>query len=391
MSGRFFTFITSIYIVIGVILYDLNIFTSIDELFPIFLFICVLIQSFAKSNIINKPFLFWISISIFYVIYSLIIKSNSVPAIINDYLIQIKPYLTLFCILALKPYLREKDKRWLRQLSVISAISLIIIFFIFPRTLNTTTNGEILSGARFASAAYLIGILYFSLGKGSKKQKLITILIISIGWLLPTSKYVGVYLGSIFLLIFIKAPIKINVKTIILGALIIFLVVYSVFDDISFYFIGGVDNGIERALLYGTAPTIIKDYFPFGSGLASYGTSASANYYSDIYIQYGLDNYWGLSPLSKGAYVSDAFYPSLAQFGLVGIILFVIFWIYIYKLIMSQFKRTTNLMQYKGAILIVFYILVESIADSTFIQNRGVLAMIILSLNLYDRNEYTNS
>ena len=69
---------------------------------------------------------------------------------------------------------------------------------------------------------------------------------------------------------------------------------------------------------------ILADYFPFGSGFATYGTFASGVHYSDIYAQYGMDNIYGLTK-SYYSFVADTYYPSLAQFGVVGVCLFFLF------------------------------------------------------------------
>ena len=78
-------------------------------------------------------------------------------------------------------------------------------------------------------------------------------------------------------------------------------------------------------MLYVTGGQILLDYFPFGSGLASFASNASAVNYSTLYYDYGLDKVWGLSP-SKTDFICDAYYPSLCQFGVVGVCLFIYLW-----------------------------------------------------------------
>lgn len=62
--------------------------------------------------------------------------------------------------------------------------------------------------------------------------------------------------------------------------------------------------------------TILFDYFPFGSGLASFASFPSAENYSSLYYEYGLNNIGGLSP-DMPDFICDAFYPTLAQFGII--------------------------------------------------------------------------
>lgn len=69
-------------------------------------------------------------------------------------------------------------------------------------------------------------------------------------------------------------------------------------EKIITYYIDGMMNSREMwsrpAMLY-TSGQIFCDYFPFGCGLGSFGTFASAEYYSPIYETYGLNHIWGLS------------------------------------------------------------------------------------------------
>jgi len=77
----------------------------------------------------------------------------------------------------------------------------------------------------------------------------------------------------------------------------------------------------SRPAMLFTSGQIFYDYFPFGCGLGSFGTFASAEYYSPIYEMYGLNHIWGLSK-NMPIFICDAFYPELAQFGIIGAILY---------------------------------------------------------------------
>ena len=85
--------------------------------------------------------------------------------------------------------------------------------------------------------------------------------------------------------------------------------------------------------------TILFDYFPFGSGLASFASFPSAENYSSLYYEYGLNNIGGLSP-DMPDFICDAFYPTLAQFGIIGVILFITFWVYTYRFLRMMIRKT---------------------------------------------------
>jgi hypothetical protein len=66
--------------------------------------------------------------------------------------------------------------------------------------------------------------------------------------------------------------------------------------------------GNARWALHYTSVLIARDYFPFGSGLASFASHASKLFYSDTYRAYGLSNMYGLSERFS-EYITDTFWP----------------------------------------------------------------------------------
>ena len=115
-------------------------------------------------------------------------------------------------------------------------------------------------------------------------------------------------------------------------------------EESFFYFIEGITGEAEtdtiaRFVLYTTSIQILIDYFPFGCGFGSFATYASGLYYSHIYNQYGIENVWGISK-SFYSFIADTYYPSLAQFGFVGIMLYITFWIYVFKKALIFFQHT---------------------------------------------------
>lgn len=155
-------------------------------------------------------------------------------------------------------------------------------------------------------------------------------------------------------------------------------------EKIELYFLQGISTNSEkdyiaRFALYATSFQIFKDYFPFGSGLATFGTHASGAYYSEIYKEYEIDGIWGLSK-HYPYFISDTYYPSLAQFGVVGALLFAIFWIYLCKKAYTYFKKTYDSKLTTIVIVVSGYFAIENIADATFTSNRGLFFMMFLGL-----------
>src|SRR5699024_8630698 len=117
-----------------------------------------------------------------------------------------------------------------------------------------------------------------------------------------------------------------------------------------------------RFALYATSFKIFGDYMPFGCGLGTFATHASRVDYSPIYGEYGIDYIWGLSK-SYSAFISDTYYPSLAEFGVVGLVLFVLFWFYIIKKAFSFFMKTNDTRLIIMSLLIIGFLAIENVAD----------------------------
>ena len=145
-----------------------------------------------------------------------------------------------------------------------------------------------------------------------------------------------------------------------------------------------MDDSFARAVLYVRAPQVLSNHFFLGSGLASYATFSSGEVgYSLLYFLYDIDEVWGLME-GDCPFVSDTFFPELVQFGIVGIILFFYFWIWIYKRIKPRIAHTQAVDLFKIGILIVVFIFIESVAGSVFLQGSGIIVMILLGFIVRD-------
>ena len=145
-----------------------------------------------------------------------------------------------------------------------------------------------------------------------------------------------------------------------------------------------MDASFARAALYVQAPFVLMDHFIFGSGLASYATYSSGDVgYSQLYQQYGLDNVFGLLE-GDCPFVSDTFFPELVQFGIVGIILFVYFFVWVYRKIKPKTLNPDAIQLYKIGLLIILFIVIESVAGSAFLQGAGIMVMILLGFIVRD-------
>ena len=127
--------------------------------------------------------------------------------------------------------------------------------------------------------------------------------------------------------------------------------------------------------------------------MASFATYASSSPYSGLYAKYGVDKLHGLTP-DDPSFMADTFYPSLAQFGFFGLLLFLYFWMYVVKRLWrnytsSKLKNGVHRNFLTGLLIVVFFF-IESIADSTFTHNRGAFILIILALAI-NNNSFTRN
>ena len=240
--------------------------------------------------------------------------------------------------------------------------------------------------SRFATAAIATAFLFLYCSTYKWSDILIFLFLLTIGFFSTRAKFYGFWVVAISLIVFTKlgGQMRLNWKSIAAGILICLLAIWFAKEKIIIYYVDGMMNSREmwsRPAMLFTSGQIFYDYFPFGCGLGSFGTFASAEYYSPIYEMYGLNHIWGLSK-NMPIFICDAFYPELAQFGIIGAILYFFFWYTIIRKSASQ-----NIQKSTCIWMIFIFFLIEGIADSTFTHNRGLFILIILALMIIRKDE----
>lgn len=180
---------------------------------------------------------------------------------------------------------------------------------------------------------------------------------------------VGV-LALMFVLNYFK---KIKIKHIIvLGALVLLLSSNKILTYIS------AAQFSARPLLYITAFQIMSNYFPLGTGFASFGTYTSAEYYSPLYYRYNLFYIEGLKPTSFG-YIGDTFWPGLiGQFGMFGCISYITSLFYIFRSSIGSIANNSR--KYESIIYTWLYIILALFVETTLTNESGVFVAIFLVL-----------
>ena len=378
-NDLFFFFLTAGYL-FGVILYDFLEFKYTDELMALFLVLfsgIVVWERKEWKEAIPLGILF--AVFLFYTVYSFLIHSNVYQAIIKDLIIQIKPYLGFYCAYLIAPHFSVTRKRRIAILClVVGGLILMVgitgnIYFVFGHP------------SRFATAITATAFLFLYCSSYEWSDILIFILLLTIGFFSTRTKFYGFWMIAFAILVYSKAggKLRLNKSTIGVSIVVLILVLWFCKDKIILYYVDGMMNSREmwsRPAMLLTSGRILYDYFPFGSGLASFGTFASGEYYSALYEAYGIDQLWGLSRNTR-FFICDAFYPSLAQFGVAGIGLYLLFW----WSILQKGYHWLSAENQKQWILLLFsflFFLIEGTADTTIVHNRGLFILIVTAITL---------
>lgn len=339
-----------------------------------------------------RLFFVFLGVMAFYAFYSIYFLDYSIPrAIVNDFVIQMKPLIAFSVTYAIAPQFTGKEKRIIKYLCIV--LSVVSCIMILTNTRHALLPHVYHQGLLCAGC----GIVYLLMAydkeqpKGwSRKDLLWAVAIFMMGLACTRAKYYGFVVLVLFML-FVYKPGMMNLKNLRnLGIILLVLaaVLFVSWNKIEYYFITGnsdtfdpeVAESFARPVLYATSILVFADHFWLGSGLASFATSSSSTaiHYSGLYYDYGIDAIWGLSP-AYDAFISDTFYPELAQFGFVGIILFVVFCCWIWKRLMILL-RAGRLPLFIIGVLGFGFLAIDATSNCCVLQVSGELIMAVLGI-----------
>lgn len=403
-KDNFFAYFVAFLIFFGVILGNIfimdNLIPGINYLYKILVILLAFYTIFyVRNHTVDKSYLKLTLLILAYfgftVIYSLWIKSNKPIGILQDLNLLITPFI-LFCItILLAPnILTSKLLNVILSFSIICLLIEVLARFIYGTF--DSMGGTIITGngflythpVYFGDSTVSIAVLYLFLNKEKRGAIFKFILILSIGLFSFRSKIYGIWGISILLFLFFKQlTLKISVRNVVFGVILGTIAFILAYAKIYKYFGVSLEEGANvittRYALYVVGVEIIKTYLPFGSGLCSFATGYSGTYYSDVYYLFDMNELEGLTP-DDPAYVSDTFFPALAQFGIVGVFLFCYFWYYIIKRAngyKKQILEKVNI-EYLLFIIILGHLFIASTSSSLFYTHNGHVCMVVLGLCL---------
>lgn len=379
-------------LIAGVYTYQMLWFQSSDELITLLLALLCMLDLLANKNHQRYKGLFAVvGVMTFYLLYSMFaLHYNTPKAILYDFFIQLKPFIAFYAAYSMGVRFDASQKRFLKRLCVfLSGLMLVIIL--------------VGAGRKFFFHVAYYGIIstvlfliyyYCSYQNLTKRDKIVMMLMLAVGFFSTRSKFYGFFVVAMYILFWYKPGLlaRVKLKQWITIALVFCAVLYVAWGKINYYFISSgflsgvanMDDSFARAVLYVRAPQVLCDHFFLGSGLASYATFSSGDVgYSLLYKDYNIDEVWGLLE-GDCPFVSDTFFPELAQFGIIGIFIFFYFWVWVYKKIKISVVDSDSISLYKIGLLIMMFLFIESVAGSAFLQGSGIVVMILLGFIVRD-------
>ena len=352
-----------------------------DEILTVLLlFYAMAKQHFlVKDKKRSKEINIYIALMIFYLLYSLIIKVTTPRGVMLDFLQQLRPYAVFYLTWMLAPQFSPKQKKYIKWIMLLSFFGYLFAFKFKPSLVTPYGGAE---SAALGQIALCCAMVYYLFSKQTTKNRNIAIIIMLLGLLSGKSKYFGECVCFIALVMFVKSRINFtSVSTLLkvgaLGAVVIFFT----WTKFNAYYVEGFQEDAQamaRPATYETGMQIMfHDYVPFGSGLGSFGTAAAAKEYSPLYFKYHLNEIWGLDPTNP-MFLADAFYPTMAEYGIVGLFFFLWFW----KRRLWEANKIPNLIYYRMALMCILALALESTADSSYLSGKGMGYFMILALCL---------
>lgn len=330
----------------------------------------------------------YIGLMIFYLVYSLLIQVTTFRGVYLDLLQQLRPYAVFYLTWMMAPEFTPKQKKRIKWVMLFSFFGYLILFKIKPSVVTPYGGGE---SAALGQIALCCAMIYYLFSKQTKLNRNIAILIMLLGLISGKSKYFGECVVFITLMMFVKGKINFtSVSTLLKVAALGCVVIFFTWTKFNAYYVEGFQDDAQemaRPLTYETGMEIMfKDYIPFGSGLGSFGTAAAAKEYSPLYYDYKLDMVWGLTP-ENPMFLADAFYPTLAEFGIVGLFFFLWFW----KRRLWECNKIPNIVYYRMALMAILALALESTADSSYLSGKGMGYFMVLALCLNSGRQQMNS
>lgn len=229
-----------------------------------------------------------------------------------------------------------------------------------------------------AVAIVAIGILV--LNEKRIMQRKIVVFACCVG-LLMTTKSSPIFFVVIFFVLsyYFRKKEKLRISTIVFLSLIVVLLGKY---QIETYL---MNEDAPRHLFFYYGGVTANEYFPLGSGFATFGSDQAARNYSELYYRYGFDSLFGMNP-DDGSFLSDTFWPmALGQFGWFGAILYIGVYFRVF-LSFSKYKLSATQKAFVYAVYLSH--IIHAIGSAILSSASGIIGVIGLVLVLANGKTY---
>lgn len=365
--ANFFTLFWIIYFPTCIAYNDLEGFSSVDEVMTVVLMGYTFMKKghWATNGEPWKEYFQYLIILALYVVYGLTLGRNP-GGVWLDLVQWIRPFSVIYCTWILNPQFTESQKKWMLWSMVLTLGS-----WIFYHPISDDSEFPVLG-----QLAICTGMSWYLFSEDTKKNSWIALALVLTGMLAPKFKFMGEVVCFIAVIFFLREKLDFkNPRVYLTVPLVTAVVLYVTWERFDAYYVTGADNeGLARPMTYKTAWKLLWDYFPLGPGMGSLGTLGAWKVYSPIYHEYHLDTIWGLD--RGGGFICDAFYPTLANYGVVGVFLFYVFW----KRRLVAFNAIEDMKYYRIFLMAFACLAIEQTADTSFLSGKGMGYCMLLGL-----------
>lgn len=372
--SRFFTLYWIIYFPTCIAYNDLPGFSSIDEVMMGILFVYTFLK-YSNRSVNRRPwreFMVCLSVIAFYTLYSLMFGVNVAGGVWLDLLQEFRPYSIIFCTWILNPRFTKKQKKWMLGTMVLTLFSWIAYH---PESIESAHAEFPVLG----QLAICTGMSWYLFTEDTKRNRYIALALVLTGMFAPKFKFMGELVCFIAFVFFVKKQLNFkSPKTVFFAVVLVVTVLVVTWTRFDAYYVTGLDNeAMARPMSYKTSLQILWEYFPLGPGMGSFACNGAWKFYSPLYYEYNLTSIWGLSP-EGGFFICDAYYPTLAQFGVVGVFFFCWFW----KRRLVAFNQIVDMRYYRVAMITFCCLAIEQTADTSWLSGKGMGYCMLIALCL---------
>lgn len=305
---------------------------------------------------------------------------------------------------------RNVDKLTSILIDILTVTKIFVIYIMFKYTVRTKSKNEIIRfmlpiAKVYSICAFICALLslFIDLGMAGEKRYgipsfhfifpmehqftsvtifMLSIILVGMEGKFKYKKYILINCFSIFLttkgpaiifsilfiylILYFKKNEKIKIwQFIVIGIVVMLIGSYQIQTYL-------LNTNAPRSIFFKYGFEIANSNFPFGSGLASYGSAMAAKDYSKLYYEFGFNNLFGMNKID-GSFLYDVGLACIiGQFGWIG---FIIYAFILYKLLISSTNGLSNINKaFVYAVLIQF--LIHSTGAAILNSSAAIIAII---------------